>query len=113
MKVSDLFITKKVDIASIPIFIALHENRPLSIEIRFVRLGGNNIKNIPFLTYKLTNAMVTSVSRLDETAEKGMPREAFTLAYSRLEQGYTEIGTDGRPSGGAIQHAYDVRAGQA
>ena len=59
----------------------------------------------PFLTYKLSDVLVTSVQ--ESGSEAGPPQEHFSLNYAKIEMSFTSQNAKGQTD--AVVAAFDVR----
>lgn len=76
--------------------------------ITFVRTGSDKVQE--FMTYKLTNCIISSYD-IDAEGEKE-PAEELTLSYSAIEVSYKDHDASNK-SGNPQRVSYDVKAAKA
>ena len=104
-----IIITKKADNSVAALFKeALTGSAGQEATITFVRTGSDKVQE--FMTYKLTNCIISSYD-IDAEGEKE-PAEELTLSYSAIEVSYKDHDASNK-SGNPQRVSYDVKAAKA
>ena len=106
---SQITITKMADNSVAALFKeALTGSAGQEATLTFVRTGSNKVQE--FMTYKLTNCIVSSYEVSADGDEE--PTEELTLSYSAIEVSYKDHDASNK-SGNPQRVSYDVKAAKA
>lgn len=100
--------THNLDLASVKLFeyCCTGQHVP-KVTVTLNRSGGDKAK---YMEYKMTDVLVSSVSRGGDTqANEDVPIECVTLAFGKLEMTYTKLEIDGKAAGNASA-GWDLKA---
>lgn len=106
---SQITITKKADNSVAALFKeALTGSAGQEATLTFVRTGSNKVQE--FMTYKLTNCIISSYDLSADGDEE--PTEELTLSYSAIEVSYKDHDASNK-AGNPQRVSYDVKAAKA
>jgi len=100
---SNFVITKEFDKATPKLAEAVVTGEPLEVTIELLRITGDKQA---YMTYKLTNVMVSSVSQ--GSTGGSTPTESVSFSYDKFEMTYTP--EDSVNQGGPVRMGYDLKA---
>lgn len=106
---SQITVTKKADNSVAALFKeALTGSAGQEATLTFVRTGSNKVQE--FMTYKLTNCIISSYDLSADGDEE--PTEELTLSYSAIEVSYKDHDASNK-AGNPQRVSYDVKAAKA
>ncbi len=76
-----------------------------AVLVTLVRSGGDKM---PFMEYKLSDAMITGYRPGGSSQSDGLPLEEVSIAYSRIDWTYTQQNAQGKP-GGKVTGSADLK----
>lgn len=104
----DLMITKAIDKASPKLAIACASGEHFkSARLELCRAGGDKQ---PYMEYKLTDVMVTSVHPGGSGKGESLPLEQVSFAYGKVELKYTQLKVEGGRESGNVVAGWDLKA---
>jgi type VI secretion system secreted protein Hcp len=107
----DVVVVKQVDMATTKLAEACATGKFIAdVQINFCTTV--NGKNEPYLTYKLSNVIVTSHSFQGQADGKVLPTEEITFAYTKIEWNYVIIDPQKGTKGGNVPGKYELGKAQ-
>lgn len=104
----DLIVTKSIDKASPKLALGCASGEHFkSARLELCRAGGDKE---PYMEYKLTDVMITSVSPGGSRAEETIPVEQVSMAYGKVELKYTQTKVEGGRASGNVVSGWDLKA---
>jgi type VI secretion system secreted protein Hcp len=107
---SDFSINKAVDLASPVLLQRCCDGTHIpKVVLTLVRSGGDN--KVPFMTYTLTNLVVSNVSY--SGSKDGLPLESVSFNYGKVEWVYTQQKRAGGGGGGNTTGSWNLETNKA
>jgi type VI secretion system secreted protein Hcp len=107
---SDFTITKAIDLASPVLLQRCSDGTHIpSLTLTLVRSGGDN--KVPFMTYTLTNLVVSNVSY--GGSKDGLPQESVSFNYGKIDWVYTQQKRAGGGGGGNTTGSWNLETNTA
>ena len=106
VSLQDFHFTKKVDVASVNLFVACATGQHLASAILTCRKAGGTQEE--YLVITLTDTMVSSYQTGGHAGSGVVPSEQISLGYAKIEIKYKEQKPDGT-LGGDITGGWDVK----
>lgn len=106
VNISDLTVVKNVDKATTKLFLQCCKGDPIaSIEMEVCRATGDKT---PYLKYKLSNSIVSSVSTSGAAGGGDLPMESVSFNFGKIELHYEELDHETGSSKGGMDANWDL-----